>query len=181
MTPVLEASDLLLRPFVIEDAQELAAAVVASQREIGRFMDWAHPQYGVDDAQTFIRSTLVNRRAATAFDYGIFSAGGELAGVVSINNLHEDHHSGNVGYWIRTSKTRQGLASAAVKAIVPFGFEALKLVRLEIVAAESNRASRRVAEKVGAQFECIARNRLVIHGQPTPAAIYSLIPPVVTG
>lgn len=181
MTPVLEGFDLALRPFAIEDAAQLAAAVVASRQEIGRFMDWAHPEYGVDDARTFIRSTLLNRRAAVAFDYGIFSADGELAGVVSINNLHEDHHSGNVGYWVRTSKTRQGLASAAVKAIVPYGFQVLKLVRLEIVAAESNTASRRVAEKVGARFECIARNRLVIHGQPAAAAVYSLIPPGVAG
>jgi hypothetical protein len=33
-----------------------------------------------------------------------------------------------------------------------------------------------VAEKVGAQFECIARNRLVIHGVPVAAAVHSFVP-----
>lgn len=52
----------------------------------------------------------------------------------------------------------------------------LKLTRLEIVAPEDNVPSRRVAEKVGAVFECIARNRVMVHGKPQNAAVYALVP-----
>ena len=62
------------------------------------------------------------------------------------------------------------------QAIAEYGFRQLKLTRLEIVAPEQNAPSRRVAEKVGADFECIARNRVMVHGKPQPAAIYSLVP-----
>ncbi|TAN54527.1 MAG: N-acetyltransferase, partial [Betaproteobacteria bacterium] len=48
--------------------------------------------------------------------------------------------------------------------------------RLEIVAPVDNQPSRGVAEKAGAVFECIARNRVVLHGRPLAAAVYSLIP-----
>ncbi len=37
-----------------------------------------------------------------------------------------------------------------------------------------NTASRRVAEKLGATLECIARNRLMAWGRPHDAAVYSL-------
>ena len=47
------------------------------------------------------------------------------------------------------------------------------LRRLEIVIAEDNRASRRVAEKAGARFEAVARRRLLLRGEPQDAAIYS--------
>src|SRR5438876_1019870 len=59
----------------------------------------------------------------------------------------------NVGYWVRTSQTGQGIATAAVRLIAWFGFEDLGLLRLELLIAADNPASRRIAEKVGATFE----------------------------
>jgi hypothetical protein len=34
----------------------------------------------------------------------------------------------------------------------------------------------RIAEKVGAVLECIARNRLVVRGMPQLTAVYSMVP-----
>jgi ribosomal-protein-serine acetyltransferase len=59
----------------------------------------------------------------------------------------------NVGYWVRTAQTGQGIATAAVRLVAQFGFEDLGLLRLELLIAVDNPASRRVAEKVGARFE----------------------------
>ncbi len=39
-----------------------------------------------------------------------------------------------------------------------------------------NTASEAVAIAAGATFECRARNRLFLHGQPLDAHIYSLVP-----
>jgi len=61
----------------------------------------------------------------------------------------------NVGYWVRTGQTGQGIATAAVRRVARFGFEDLGLRRLELLVAVDNLASRRVAEKVGATFEGI--------------------------
>ena len=66
---------------------------------------------------------------------------------------------------------------SAVRCLARFGFETLRLTRIEIVAAVDNIASRRVAQKCGAEFECLARNRLIVGGVPVTAAVYSLIPP----
>src|SRR5579859_6526444 len=59
----------------------------------------------------------------------------------------------NVGYWVRTGQTGQGVATAAVLLITRFGFEDLGLQRLELLVAADNLASQRVAESVGATFE----------------------------
>ena len=50
------------------------------------------------------------------------------------------------------------------------------MTRLELVIAETNQPSRRVAEKLGARLESLARHRLIDAGTPITAAIYSLIP-----
>lgn len=82
---------------------------------------------------------------------------------------------GNLGYWVRTSRTRSGVASAATRLIARFGFLSLGLQRLEIVVAVGNQASERVAEKAGATREGVLRKRLLIHGQPHDAVLYSLV------
>jgi RimJ/RimL family protein N-acetyltransferase len=100
-----------------------------------------------------------------------------LYGGISINQINVKHNFGVVGYWVRTSCQRRGIATQAVKLISEFGFKELKLTRLEIVIAEANQASQGVAERAGAVYEGIARNRLMIREHPINAAVFSLVPP----
>lgn len=60
--------------------------------------------------------------------------------------------------------------------VARFGFDELKLRRIEIVAAINNKASQRVAEKAGATREGILRNRLVVRDKVYDAVMFSLIP-----
>jgi len=93
-----------------------------------------------------------------------------------LNSLHLTHGFANLGYWVRTDNTSRGTATRATRLIARFGFEVLGLARLEIVVAVENRASQRVAEKVGATHEGVLRNRLA-HGTGfTDAVMFSLIP-----
>ena len=112
-----------------------------------------------------------------AFDVGVFSPDGRvLYGGVAINQIRREDNLGNLGYWIRQSRQRRGIAAGAASMMACHGFHGLGLTRIEVVAAEGNLASRAVAEKIGAQFECIARNRLILNGRPIAAAVYSMIP-----
>ncbi|HZM23233.1 MAG TPA: GNAT family protein, partial [Anaerolineales bacterium] len=80
------------------------------------------------------------------------------------------------GYWVRTSKHGQGIAGRAAKLAVRFGFENLDLIRAEIVVAVGNEASRRVAEKIGAHYEGVLLNRMVVGKSISDAHMYSLLP-----
>lgn len=164
------------RPFVEEDAPLLAATVRDSREEIGRWMSWVHPDYGVEDALAFIRRSTAQRARGEAWDFGLFGADAGLLGSVGINRIDAENRTGNIGYWVATRHHQQGLATRAVRAVSVFGFERLGLARIEIVAAEDNLPSRRVAEKVGAAYECLARRRVVVDGCSTTAAVYSLVP-----
>jgi RimJ/RimL family protein N-acetyltransferase len=86
------------------------------------------------------------------------------------------HQFGNLGYWVRTSAAGRGVASKASRLVARFGFEELGLHRIEILAAVSNVASQRVAEKIGAAREGVLRKRLLIRGEPQDAVMFSLVP-----
>lgn len=97
----------------------------------------------------------------------------ESIDTVAINQLDKANHSGNIGYWVRESLQNQGYARQAVELIKNYGFHQLNLVRLEIVVVATNSASIQVAKNAGAEFECIAKSRLMHEGRPHSAAIYS--------
>jgi RimJ/RimL family protein N-acetyltransferase len=82
----------------------------------------------------------------------------------------------NLGYWIRSSACGRGYATRATRLVTRFGFAVLAFTRVEIVVATANTASLRVAEKAGAQREGVMRNGIIIHGTPTDAVLYSLLP-----
>jgi len=64
----------------------------------------------------------------------------------------------------------------AAALVAAFGFERLKLARIEIVTTPDNLASQRVAAALGAVYEGAARNRIMVHGQAADALMYSLLP-----
>lgn len=166
----ITAGDLVIRPFEERDTDAFVAAVRESISAVGAWMPWCSAVYSCDEATYSLRTNL-------EYDLGIFSLeSGLLLGGISVNQINQQHNFGNVGYWVRQSQQKKGYASRAVLAISEFGFTKLKLTRLEIVTAVNNLPSKQVAEKVGASFECVARNRLIVFGQPCDAAVYSLVP-----
>jgi len=176
MQPLI-SRDLCIRPFRKDDGPQFASAVLESQSTVGLWMDWCHQGYSVKDAESWFEVCDRSLEADSAYEVGIFAADGtHLLGGIGINQLNRRQNFGNIGYWVRQSCQRQGVATRGVQSIAEYGFGQLALTRLEIVAPEKNDPSRGVAKKVGAVFECIARNRVLVHGKPQPAAVYSLVP-----
>ena len=168
---------LVIRPLEQADRDDLFAAVRESIAEVSRWLPWCHPGYTPEESAMYIESARNAWAEESSFNFGIFAAGsGGHLGSVTVNHIVRQNRFANVGYWVRSGATKRGIASRAVRLAAQFAFEDLGLSRLEIAARPENLASRRVAEKAGAQLEAIARNRIVMHGQAYAAAVYSLLP-----
>ena len=176
----LSTERVLLRPYRIEDAGTVFAAATESVETVGRWMPWCHAGYTEAESIAWIEKTQSMWQSGEAYEFAVFDPTSNYVGGAGINQLNRLHNLGNLGYWVRQSRQGRGLATAAVRMLAMFGFDALRLTRIEIVTASENGASRRVAEKAGAQFECLARNRLVINGVALAAAVHSLVPRVDT-
>ncbi len=139
-------------------------------------MPWWKPDYSAEEAIEFFTSCAEAIEAEKAYDVGIFQPDGStFIGGISVNRIDHDYRIGNIGYWVRESMQNRGICTRATEAIIKFGLDTLGLVRLEIVIMANNSASRRVAEKVGATLECVAKNRIMHKGVPLPAAVYSVV------
>ncbi|WP_429082154.1 GNAT family N-acetyltransferase [Aeromonas bivalvium] len=173
----LANANIVIRPFEQSDADEFARAAHESIDTVGSWMSWCSHSFTRESALEWFASCDQDRVAGRAFDMGIFCATtGQRLGGAGINQLSPHHRYGNIGYWVRQSRQCQGIAQQAVALLREFGFERLGLFRLEIVVGVGNSASEAVAIAAGATFECRARNRIFLHGQPMNAHIYALVP-----
>jgi ribosomal-protein-serine acetyltransferase len=129
------------------------------------------------EAESWIATCQNQWERQSDFEFGILDAvQGTLLGGVGLNQINRQHHFGNLGYWVRSSASGAGIASRAARLVARFGLTTVGVRRIEVVAATGNLASQRVADKVGATFEGVLRNRLLVRGQHLPARLYSLVP-----
>lgn len=171
-------TSILIRPFHLEDASAFYEAAAESVSTVGRWLPWCHEKFSTADALAWMNECMRNLALKTSYDPGIFSLKtNRLLGGISINQINTQYNFGNIGYWVRQSEQNKGIATEALRLIIPYGFDQLNITRLEIAIVENNIASRKVAVNVGATFETIARNRLLKDNKPCAAAMYSIIPP----
>jgi RimJ/RimL family protein N-acetyltransferase len=141
-------------------------------------MSWAHPAYGRDDVAEYLRVVGETWEAGRYYAFAITDAhSGAILGAASLSHIHPVYHFCNLGYWIRSSRRGEGLASRAARLAAKFGFEKLGVIRVEIVVALENAASLRVAEKSGAHREGILRHRMTVREQVHDAVMFSFIRP----
>jgi ribosomal-protein-serine acetyltransferase len=181
MRPTLSDSVVTLRPLEMADCEAVYASVRESITELSQWLPWCHAGYAPADTAGFVGASIQWWAEGSQFTFGMFDAtDGAHIGVIGVNHLNRQHRFANIGYWVRTGRTRRGYAARAVHLIARFAFDTLGMTRVEIATDPDNLASRRVAEKAGATLECVARNRIIMRGRPLPAALYSLVPGDVT-
>ena len=173
----LAAPGLHLRPYRGDDAPALLAAVQESLDSVGRWLPWCHAGYSMADAAEWIRYCSDGWRDGEHFAFGVFGESREdFIGAVGLNQRNREHNFMSLGYWVRQSHQRRGVARRAAERVIDFGFAVLGLTRIEIVVQPGNHASQRVAEALGARFEAIAHNRIMLRGIPADAAVYAIVP-----
>jgi len=131
----------------------------------------------MSDAEAWMKTTSDMWESGAEYPLGVFDVTtGEVVGGTGVNHINRAYRIGNIGYWVSSRRTGEGIARFAAHQAALLGFGELGLTRLEIVVLTHNNASQRVAKAVGAKLECEARNRLYFQGAPHNAFVYSLVP-----
>ncbi len=147
----LTAPGLLLRPWQVEDAPAVLAALVDPA-----IAQWnSQDVTTVDEALAWVRWRADWRCGTRMSLAAIDEADGTLLGAVSLNQIHQGNAS--IGYWTAAPARGRGVASRAVTALSWWAFTKGGLFRLELCHAVENVASCRVAARAGYQLEGVLR------------------------
>ena len=171
------------------------AGVTLRAPQSGDFADWAalreisrdflvpwEPTWPPDDlTRSAFRRRLKryaeDQRGDLAYAFLIFrSEDNAMVGGLTLANIRRGvAQAGSIGYWIGAPYARKGYMTAAVRALIPYGFSTLRLHRLEAACIPDNTASIRLLEKTGFRREGYARSYLCINGTWQDHLLYARI------
>ncbi len=159
------------------DAPALKEAIDSSLDELRPWMPWA-----LNEPQTLEEKVELLRRFRGQFDlgedfvYGLFSR--DQSEVVGGSGFHRRVGEGafEIGYWIRSSRAGEGLATEVTAALTRVGFEVCEVDRIEIHCEPENERSIRIPRRLGYGEEALLRRRLYAApgGEPRDAIVFSL-------
>ena len=165
-----------IRRYQPGDVEEVYRAADESREHVGRWMDWMTPDYSAEHARDWVAYAMGAWELGDAFEFVIVdSEDGLISGSCGLNLLNKKDLVCNLGYWVRKSKLGLGAALEVALQLKEHGFGTMGYNRLEIVVADGNEFSRRVAEKTGAVYDGLLRKRLMVRGAAHDAHLYGLV------
>lgn len=132
--------------------------------------------YGRTDAEWYVHEhTRVEWARGRVAAFAIADRDGTYVGAVDLRLSDPDSTEAEIGFLMAPWARGLGYASAAVRTVCAWGFDALGLERIVWKAYLGNDASKRVAEKAGFTIEGIGRAVCVQRGQRLDAWVGSLL------
>jgi ribosomal-protein-alanine N-acetyltransferase len=101
---------------------------------------------------------------------------GALVGGLTLSGIRRGvTQSCSLGYWMGEAYAGRGLMTDAVRAIIPYVFETLRLHRLEAACLPTNEPSKRLLRRVGFGEEGYARQYLRIDGAWRDHVLFAML------
>jgi ribosomal-protein-serine acetyltransferase len=157
-----------------KDADDLFAFMESNREYLLRWV--ATPNYfrSLADTQEVLKRYETNLEAGKQVKFGLWREK-SLIGHIGLNAIDQNDKSASLGYLVAGNEEGKGIATKGCGIMVKFAFEQLKLHRLQIQCQPDNKASVRIAEKLGFQFEGVCREAYCLHGRFVDINQYSLL------
>jgi ribosomal-protein-alanine N-acetyltransferase len=138
---------------------------------------WPDDSLGRDHFRRRLRQQVREWRAGEAYGLFVFlNDKRRLVGGINLSNVRRGvAQATSVGYWMGQPFAGQGLMTDALRAILPFVFDELRLHRLEAACLPHNEPSKSVLAKAGFHEEGLARQYLRINGQWADHLLFALL------
>jgi RimJ/RimL family protein N-acetyltransferase len=153
----IETRRLILRPFQAEDLDCMAKLMANPD-----FMRFSSGTYSREETAAFLEKVLSWQRAGLPSPFAVvlrdsqckIGCNGTLLGYCGFfHQLIDGKKEIEIGYRLHPDYWNKGIATEAASAVRDHAFHDLKLSRVISLIHPENIASRRVAERVGMQFE----------------------------
>lgn len=171
--PIIETERLRLRKLSMRDASDVFE--YASVPEVAEHVTWEHHR-NISDSMHFLRIMIQQYDDGTPSPWGIiYKDIGKLVGTIGFHVWSPQNSFAEVGYALSIHYWNKGIMTEAYNEVIKFGFERMKLNRIEATCKLANLASEKVMLKCGMSYEGIMKQKLYAKGEFHDLKLYSLI------
>lgn len=170
--PTLETERLLLQEISLEDAIIVfkGNSTLSSLKYIAR-----DPFTKIEEAEKKVKdySTWFSEKTCLMFKF-INKVDNKPVGYGGLFNISHSANKGEIGYIILEEYWGKGFVSEAVKTLIDYGFNELKLNKIFALIDPENLASKRTVEKFGFEVEGTLRQNDYAQGKYFDVLYYAL-------
>lgn len=171
--PNLETERLLLRRVNENDANEIFA--LRSNPETMKYIPRPLVK-SIDDALEHIAMIDAKIESNEGINWAItYKDNPKLIGIIGHYRIKPEHFRAEVGYMLLPEYNGKGIISEAIKEVVNYGFNAMKLHSLEAIIDPENFGSERVLQKCGFVKEAHLKENEFYEGRFLDTVIYSIL------
>lgn len=168
----IRTTRLELRPLREEDV----AALFEIHSDPASMRYWDAPIWKSDERG---RAMVARDLALTTRDHlrlGIeLSTSGRLLGTCALWNINAQYRRAEIGYILNPRAWGRGYMHEALSALLDYAFGELNLNRVEADTDPRNEPSARLLERLGFSKEGLLRERCIVDGEISDAAMYGLL------
>lgn len=169
----LETPRLVLRPFLVDDAEALFA--IFSDPVVMRYMNRG-PWDSIERAREMIARDAAALPAGEHVRLGMaLAGGGTLIGMCNLFDFHWQCRRGQIGYCMGKAWWGQGYMHEALTGLIAYGFGTLDLNRIEADVDPRNEGSVRSLLRLGFRQEGLLRQRWIVEGEVSDSALFGLL------
>ena len=171
--PTMLTRRLILRPVRMSDAQDLYE--YSRDPEVARHVLWdAHRS--IHQTRGYLRYIIRQYRLGQPGTFVIeLAAEKRVIGTIGLMWVQQDSRSAEIGYSLGRAYWNRGLMTEAVRAILAFCFDTLRLNRVEAQHETDNPASGVVMRHAGMRHEGLLRQRVYNKGRYVDVALYAIL------
>lgn len=172
--PVIETKNLILRPLMTSDANDLFE--FTSDPEVVKLTGMFKLQYNLQETVNYIEKVSENYKKKLSVVWAVLhKPTKKVIGIFSIFSYIPPHSKAEIGGAGSRIFWNQGLGTEAAQAMISFGFEQMKLNRIQATCDPRNIVSKRLIEKVGMKYEGCLRQYYYLQNTFCDRYIYSII------
>ena len=178
---MIKGKFIYIRPLVLADIEECLDFQLRNRTFFEAFaMERPNDFYTIEGQQALIKRKIDAAKNDTDYYFGIFlqSTGALIGSIQLFQVIRGSLQSAFIGYFLDKDHNGKGYTTEAVKLLLKFGFEELKLHRIEAGVMPHNMGSLRVLDKAGFQKEGIARKNVRINGKWEDHQVLAIINPL---
>jgi len=157
MQSIVVSNEILLERIRVTDAATIFHAIDQNRSHLGAWLPFVDYTKEAKDSEAFIQ-TVISRREETLNEVYTIWFKGEFAGLIGFHNTDRVNEKTEMGYWLISEKTGQGIIHRSCEVLIGLAFEKMGINRITIRCATDNLASQKVPQRLGFTFEGIERS-----------------------
>jgi ribosomal-protein-alanine N-acetyltransferase len=173
-TVTIDTERLKLRKISLDDVQSIYTNLKSDERVTDNLVKGIHKNS--EETLAMVKEIISKYENPGFYHWGIeLIESKELIGLIDLYDFEFDEMKCNVGYELGYNWWNKGYGTEALKAVVDFAFNQIKVNEISATHNTDNPASGRIMEKVGMQKDCIVKDMIVnAKGQSKDCAIYHI-------